>query len=102
MIAVNYQKAPEHKFTAFETVSPPRCSGPWQTPRLDIDPTRIGVGGDSAEASSGHGDRHPRRRAVRRCATSCWCTRSPTTPSTRFYLENAEGYLLQRATMQWF
>jgi acetyl esterase len=81
MIAVNYQKAPEHKFpTAFDD-----CYAALQwvvanAEELDIDPTRIGVGGDSA---GGNLAAATPATPARRCATSCWCTRSRTTRSTR-------------------
>jgi acetyl esterase len=104
MIAVNYQKAPEHKFpTAFDD-----CYAALQwvvanAEELGIDPARVGVGGDSAggnlaAALAIHArDSGPALRY--QLLVYPVTDHSFDTPS---YLDNAEGYLLQRATMQWF
>jgi acetyl esterase len=105
VVAVNYQKAPEHKFPvpfddAFAAVS-------WvhqQAAALGVDPARIGVGGDSAGGTL--------------AAAACLRARDENGPPIAFQLlvypatdhrfdfpsmqENAEGYLLTTAAMQWF
>jgi acetyl esterase len=105
VVAVNYQKAPEHQF-------PVPFDDCWAATRwvaehaaeLDIDPTRIAVGGDSAGGNL--------------AAAVCLRARDEGGPALAFQLlvypatdfgwdkpsaiENATGYRLQRESMRWF
>jgi acetyl esterase len=105
VVAVNYQKAPEHKFPVplFDAYA----SVEWvaaNAAALGIDPTRIGVGGDSAGGNL--------------AAAVCLLARERKNveisvqllvyPATHYgacypsLTENAEGYLLTRAAVDWF
>jgi len=105
VVAVNYQKAPEHPFPApFED-----C---WATTQwtfenaeaLGIDPARIGVIGDSAGGNlaaavtlRARDEGAPRiafQALIYPAVEHGWDTGSAH--------ENAEGYLLQRESMHWF
>ncbi len=104
MIAVNYQKAPEHPFpTAFDDC---HATVQWvaeHAEELDVDPSRIGVGGDSAGGNLAAAIALQARQTgpPLRCQILVY----PVTDhsfDTRSYEENAEGYILQRETMKWF
>ena len=107
VVAVNYQKAPEHKFPvplddAFATTG-------WvleNAASLGIDPSRVGVGGESAGAnlatavclrSRDEGLQVPAFQVLVYPATDHGESRDY--PSRR---ENAEGYVLSSDTMRWF
>lgn len=105
LVAVNYQKAPEHKFPvplddAYATVE-------WvhvNAGSLSVDPSLIGVGGDSAGGNL--------------AAAACLRARDDGGPAIAFQLlvypttdcqfdlpsmvENAQGYMLTTAAMRWF
>jgi acetyl esterase len=105
VVAVNYQKAPEHKF-------PVPFNDAWagltwvasHAEELNVDPARIAVGGDSAGGNL--------------AAAVALKARDEGGPAIAFQLliypavdfdvdtpsalENAEGYLLQRESMRWF
>lgn len=104
MIAVNYQKAPEHKFpVAFDDCYATVQWVAQHAAELLVDPSRIGVGGDSAGGN---------------LAAAVALQARDTGPLLRYqllvypvtdygldtpsYHDNAEGYLLQRDTMRWF
>jgi len=105
VVAVNYQKAPEHKF-------PVPFNDAWaglvwtaeHAAELNVDAARIAVGGDSAGGNL--------------AAAVAIKARDEGGPALAFQLliypvtehdvdkpsalQNAEGYLLRRATMRWF
>jgi acetyl esterase/lipase len=105
VVAVNYQKAPEHPF-------PIPFDDCWATTNwvfehadeLDVDPTRIGVIGDSAGgnlaaavALKARDEGAPKlafQALIYPAVEHGWDTGSAH--------ENAEGYLLQRESMHWF
>lgn len=105
VVAVNYQKAPEHKFPVpFEDCY---AATRWvfdNSRSLGIDPARIGIIGDSAggnlaaavtlRARDEDGPRLAYQVLVYPAVQYGW-----DTPSA---VANAEGYLLQRATMQYY
>lgn len=107
VIAVNYQKAPEHKFPV--PLDDAYASTQWvmdHATGLGLDPARIGVGGDSAGANL--------------ATAACLRARDEGAPVPAFQVlvypvtdhgnsadyqsrrENAEGYLLTTAAMDWF
>ena len=104
VVAVNYQKAPEHKFpTPFNDAY---ASTQWvfeNAERLRIDKSRIGVGGDSAggnlaaaiclRARDEHGPKLAFQLLIYPTVDS-----SSTRPSM---YENAEGYMLSAAACAW-
>jgi acetyl esterase len=105
VVAVNYQKAPEHKFPIpFDDCYTATCWVAANAERLGIDPNRLAVGGDSAggnlaaavclRARDTGGPRIAFQALVYPATDYGW-----DTPSC---IENAEGYLLQRGSMQWF
>lgn len=107
VIAVNYQKAPEHKFPI--PLDDAYASIQWvmdHAVRLGLDPAQIGVGGDSAGANL--------------ATAACLRARDEAAPMPAFQVlvypvtdygesvdyqsrrDNAEGYLLTSAAMDWF
>jgi acetyl esterase len=105
VVAVNYQKAPEHPFPIpFDDCW---AATNWvfdNADALDVDPARIGVIGDSAGgnlaaavALRARDEGAPKlayQALIYPAVEHGW-----DTPS---YQENAEGYLLQRESMRWF
>ena len=105
VVAVNYQKAPEHKFPIpFDDCY---AATTWvfdNADELGVDRARIGISGDSAggnlaaavalKARDEDGPRIAHQLLVYPAVRYGW-----DTPS---YIENAEGNLLQRASMEYF
>jgi acetyl esterase len=105
VVAVNYQKAPEHKFPG--PLDDCLATLQWvvdHAEELNIDPARVAVGGDSAggnlaaavalRAAAEHGP-----------AIAFQVLVYPVTDfsfDTESYEKNAEGYVLQRETMRYF
>jgi acetyl esterase len=105
LVAVNYQKAPEHRFpTALDDCFATLLWVQQHATDLQIDPTRIGVGGDSAGGNL--------------AAAVCLQARDTGSPAPAFQLliypaldpdltspsarDNAEGYGLTTTAMRWF
>ena len=105
--SVDYRLAPEHRFpTATEDcLTATRWCAAHAAAALGADPSRMAVGGDSAGGNLAavtalriRDEGGPALRAqVLLYPVTDW--HSPGTPS---YAENAEGYGLTRATMEWF
>jgi acetyl esterase len=105
VVAVNYQKAPEHPFPVpFEDAWAGLLWTVEHADELDIDIGRIGVLGDSAggnlaaavalRARDEHGPKIAFQGLIYPAVEHGWDTESAH--------ENAEGYLLQRESMHWF
>lgn len=105
VVAVNYQKAPEHKFPVpFDDAYASVIWVQAHAAELLVDPALVGVGGDSAGGNL--------------AAATCLRTRDEGGPDVAFQLllypttdrrfdlpsmvENADGYMLTTAAMQWF
>ena len=104
VVAVNYQKAPEHKFPIphddcyvglLWTIS--------NAEKLKIDPKKIGVGGDSAGGNLASGvalrvrDEKNFKLAYQMLVYPC----NGVDFNSSSYLENAEGFGLSREGMMW-
>jgi len=105
VIAVNYQKAPEHKFPV--AVDDAWAATTWvarHARELGLDPARIGVIGDSAGGNLAAVTAIHARDAGGP-ALACQVLIYPVTDTDvdkASYHKNAAGYFLERATMQWF
>jgi acetyl esterase/lipase len=105
VVSVDYRLAPEHKFPA--AAEDAYASVQWvatNAPTIDVDPTRIAVGGDSAGgnlaavvALMGRDRGAPllSYQVLVYPVTDAAC-------DTASYRENADGYLLTRDMMRWF
>ncbi|MEO1018988.1 MAG: alpha/beta hydrolase, partial [Pseudomonadota bacterium] len=105
VVALNYQKAPEHKF-------PVPLDDAWaallwlneHAEELGVDPTRIGVMGDSAGGNLATVTAM-RARDEGGPTLACQILIHPVTDADMdkpSYLANAEGYMLQRGSMEAF
>jgi acetyl esterase len=105
VVAVNYQKAPEHKFPVpFNDAWASTCWVAEHAEELGIDPARIAVGGDSAGGNLAAAVAI-KAREEGGPALAYQLLVYPATEydlDTPSCLENAEGYLLQRESMRWF
>ena len=104
VIAVDYRMAPEHVYpAAVEDCAAALRFVAENAGTLRIDPSRIAVGGDSAGGNLAAALAiHARDNGP---ALRYQLLVYPVTDHSfdrASYVENAEGYLLQRATMQWF
>ena len=103
VVAANDQKAPEHKFPI--PLDDCYAATRWvfdNAAELGLDATRIGVIGDSAGGCCGRnteGVRRARSRLAYQVLVYPAVQYGWATPSA---LANAEGFLLQRATMEYF
>jgi acetyl esterase len=105
VVAVNYQKAPEHKFpVALDDCYAAACWVVANASALGVDPALVGVGGDSAGGNL--------------AAACCLRARDHDGPRFAFQMliypatdlagdypsrrENADGYMLTMAGMTWF
>jgi acetyl esterase len=105
VVAVNYQKAPEHKFPVpFDDAWASTCWVAEHAEELNIDRDRLAVAGDSAGGNLA-ASVALKARQEGAPALAYQLLIYPATdhdldkPSA---LENAEGYLLQRESMRWF
>ena len=105
VVSVDYRLAPEHpQPAAFDDCYAATAWVAEHAEELDVDPARLAVGGDSAgghlaaavslEARDRGGPAIAFQLLIYPVTDFAF-----TTPS---HAENGEGYLLQRATMQWF
>jgi acetyl esterase len=105
VVSVDYRLAPEHRFPA--AADDCLAATRWvaeHSAELDVDPSRLAVGGDSAGGNLAavvalrcrdEGGPALRHQLLLYPVTDCTATQ----PS---HDENAEGYLLTHATMVWF
>ncbi len=105
IVAVNYQKAPEHKFPVpFDDCYAATAWVAEHTEELGVDPARIGVAGDSAGGNLAAAVALKARDA----GGPALAYQLLIYPATNYDLDtpsclaNAEGYLLQRESMRWF
>lgn len=105
IVAVNYQKAPEHKFPV--PLDDCYATTAWvaaHAEALRVDPARIGVAGDSAGGNLAAAVALKARDA----GGPALAYQLLIYPATNYDLDtpsalaNAEGYLLQRESMRWF
>lgn len=106
VVSVGYRTAPEHKFpapledayTAFEWVF-------HNHERLGVDPCRIALFGDSAGGGLCCGVSllsHDRGGPKISCQALLYPMVDYFLPGTSSYIENGEGYMLERNTLIWF
>ncbi len=105
IVAVNYQKAPEHKFPVpFDDCYATAVWVAEHAGELSVDPARIGVAGDSAGGNLAAAVALKARDA----GGPVLAYQLLIYPATNYDLDtpsalaNAEGYLLQRESMRWF
>ncbi len=105
IIAVNYQKAPEHPFpTPFDDCYATLIWASQNTQSLGIDPNNIGVAGDSAGGNLAAAvalkarDEQSVDLAFQLLVYPC----IDRNFQTRSYIENADGFGLTTAVMAWF
>jgi acetyl esterase len=105
LVSVDYRLAPENKFPA--PVDDCLAATTWVAENggsLGIDPSRIAVGGDSAGGNLAAAVAHLAKDAGGP-AIAFQALVYPVTDygwETGSYRDNAEGYLLTRASMEWF
>ncbi|CAN2191622.1 Aes Esterase/lipase [Candidatus Nanopelagicaceae bacterium] len=104
IISVNYQKAPEHPFPIpFDDCYATLLWVIANAAELNIDPTKIGVAGDSAGANLASGVALKARD--KKIALAFQLLIYPCNDrnfDTESYIENATGYGLSTQAMQWF
>lgn len=105
VVSVNYQKAPEHRFPV--AVDDAFAAVEWvveNSAELGIDSAKVGVIGDSAggNLAAVTALRFRDESSVRlRCQILIYPVTDADTEKES-YLRNAEGYLLQKASMDWY
>src|SRR5690606_30006779 len=105
VISVGYRRAPEHRFPA--ALDDAFAATRWVAENaalLGIDPARLGVGGNSAGGNLA-ALAAIRAREAGGPALRCQVLSVPVTDyafDTASYRENAQGYGLTRAAMEWF
>jgi len=103
VIAVDYRMGPEHRFPA--AVDDCEAVARWvhdHAAELDIDPSRIGVCGDSAGGNLAAVVALRLRGTVPLAAQVLLYPITDYSFETESYRENATGYFLSQATMEWF
>jgi acetyl esterase len=105
ILAINYQKAPEHKYpTPFDDCYAAFIWFSGHATEFNVDPSKIGIGGDSAGGNLASGVAHKIRDlnthhlAYQLLLYPCNSVDFETTS----YLANADGYGLTRNGMMWF
>ncbi|MEX1103602.1 MAG: alpha/beta hydrolase [Dehalococcoidia bacterium] len=105
LVSVDYRLAPENKFPApFDDCLAATQWVAANASALGIDPTRIAVGGDSAGGNLAAAVAHV-AKAAGGPDISFQALVYPVTDygvDTQSYQDNAEGYLLTKASMEWF
>ena len=104
LVAVDYRRAPEHPFPA--AVEDALDASHWiamHANRYGIDPMRIAVAGDSAGGNLAAVVAHHARDTGRilKLQLLIYPVTDPRT-DTASYADNAQGYALDRAGMEWF
>ncbi|KAB2920080.1 MAG: alpha/beta hydrolase [Hyphomicrobiaceae bacterium] len=105
LISIDYRLAPEHPFPA--AVEDAFAATGWvgeHAADLGIDPSRLGVAGDSAGANLAAVVAQLATRAGRPklALQVLLCPRTDAAADTKSLRDFAEGYLLEAAAMQWF
>jgi acetyl esterase len=104
VISIDYRLAPEHKFPAAydDSVAAYRWIAA-NTAKLNIDPARIAVGGDSAGGNlSACVTQAARGDQVKPCFQMLIYPGTDMRMGHRSHVENAEGYILTRDLITWF
>lgn len=103
VVSVDYRLAPEHKFPG--PLDDARAAIEWTCANgeeIGIDVARVGIGGDSAGGNLAAAAAMALRSSV---TLGCQVLIYPVLDfsfDTESYVEFAEGYLLTRASMQWY
>jgi acetyl esterase len=105
VVSVDYRRAPEHPFPAANEDALTALR--WvhaEAATLGLDPARVAVGGDSAGGNLAAvlAQRWSADDGPPLCQQVLVYPVVDLTMSQPSYVENAEGYFLTRATMQWF
>ncbi len=104
VVSVDYRLAPEHPHPAGleDCLAAPALAGPRHRASLGVDTTRLSIGGDSAGGDPAAVVCQELRGEVPHCGSSCSCTRRPTSRWAMPPWTRREGYLLTKASMEWF
>lgn len=104
VVSVEYRLAPEHPFPAAVDDSCAALAYVFQhAPRLGLDPARIAVGGDSAGGNlAAVCALFARDQGLGLCAQLLIYPATDFTFSQPSIDENAEGYFLERKSMEWY
>lgn len=105
VVAVNYQKAPEHKFpVAFDDAWASTCWVAEHAAELGIDPARIAVAGESSggQLATSVAIKARDEGAPALAYQVLICPNTDHDLDKPSAIEFAEGYLVQRETMRWY